>query len=204
MIHGAVTAGLGAANLLGHLTKEVTMSTEKTAHELSPEHAGFRAEHESMKAGILGLTVTVALTTGLMAYFVKKNSEEHKKIQAQLDELWDAWGEHEVSRRRRHLPAETADQLVELPAYSRSRPTLPGGAFGALATGRYTVRGSGSFPSDMLRYDDATFASPEDEAKASASREERDINLILTHRPHYRKSRKPTTGRWESFGWEVT
>jgi hypothetical protein len=125
-MHPGLPAVLGAANLLGHLTKEFNMSTEETPHELGPEHTGFRAELENMKAGILGLMVTVGVTTGLMAYFVRQNEKEHEKLQEQLEKLWDAWGEHEVSRRRRHLPTETVDQLVDLPVYSRSRSTLPG------------------------------------------------------------------------------
>jgi len=103
------------------------MSTE-TTHELGPEHAGFRAEHESFRLGLLLLAGAVGLTAVGMGYFVKKNDEEHELLQARLDDLWEAWGEHEVSRRRRKLPAENVDQLVDLPAYSRSRPTLPGGA----------------------------------------------------------------------------
>jgi len=87
--------------------------TVETSHELSPEHAGFRAEHEDFKAGLLGLAVTVGLTTGLMALFAKKNNEEHRKLQAQLDDLYAGLG---------------VDELIELPAYSRSRPTLPGAA----------------------------------------------------------------------------
>lgn len=66
----------------------------------------------------------------------------------------------------------------------------------------YTVHGTDYFPDDMLRYDDASFASPEDEVRA-ASRGPRDINLFLNHRPQYRKGREPSAARWASFGWRV-
>ena len=82
-----IPVGLTAAGLLGHLARETYVTTEETPHELGPEHAGFRAEHESMKAGILGLGITVSITTALMAYFVSKNHEEHEKLQEQLDDL---------------------------------------------------------------------------------------------------------------------
>jgi hypothetical protein len=88
--------------------------TNETPHELSPEHQGFREEleqnrqeHESLEAGIIGLGLTVGLTTGLMALFARQNQKEHENLQRQLDAL-------------------LGEELVQLPAYSRSRPTLPG------------------------------------------------------------------------------
>jgi hypothetical protein len=100
-----ISAGFTAANLFGHVARETTMNIEETPHELGPEHAGFRAEHESMKAGILGLGITIAITTGFMAYFVSRNEKDHEKLQDELDVIWA-----EVSGRR-----EPVDQLAELP-----------------------------------------------------------------------------------------
>jgi hypothetical protein len=58
----------------------------------------------------------------------------------------------------------------------------------------YTVRGPGQFPTEMLRYDDARFATPEDEAIAN-SRGVRSLKVI--------GRRQLTIGRWNSFMWSV-
>ncbi len=61
----------------------------------------------------------------------------------------------------------------------------------------YTVSGRGTFPEDMLRYDNASFAATED----------KDIS---EWGPHERKPRRVniiglgcTPERWRSFGWTV-
>lgn len=75
---------------------------------------------------------------------------------------------------------------------------------------RYTVRGSGSFPEDMLRYDRSKAATPED-VEWMKGRAERELMLKtssegpLSHvRRLIREKRLPTHGRWESFSWVVT
>jgi hypothetical protein len=84
---------------------------------------------------------------------------------------------------------------------------------------RYTVRGSGSFPFDMLRYDRSFFACAEDEQWAEG-REPRELMLELyldydvpasalakvkdgvwQNQEHFTI---PCVGRWHSFGWAVT
>ena len=75
---------------------------------------------------------------------------------------------------------------------------------------QYTVRGSGSFPDDMLRYDRSEAAEPED-IQWMQGRDEREVLLKremegpLSHvRKMIREKRVPTVARWASFGWEVT
>lgn len=75
---------------------------------------------------------------------------------------------------------------------------------------RYTVRGSGSFPEDMLRYDRSKAATPED-VEWMKGRHERELMLKIEHegpRTHIKRliasKHVPTIGRWESFGWTVT
>jgi hypothetical protein len=58
----------------------------------------------------------------------------------------------------------------------------------------YEVEGFGTFPFDMLRYDEAKFATPADEARAGEYRKRRVVMLY---------GREPTVGRWESFTWKV-
>lgn len=58
----------------------------------------------------------------------------------------------------------------------------------------YTVAGMGKFPFDMLRYDQAWPAS-ESESYALAERTKRSIKI--------QGMRRPTTKRWQSFGWTV-
>jgi len=59
---------------------------------------------------------------------------------------------------------------------------------------RYTVSGRGTFPSDMLRYDDAAAASDADAALMGGSRDLRQINIT---------GQGCTPARWSSFGWSV-
>lgn len=69
-------------------------------------------------------------------------------------------------------------------------------------TYRYTVRGRGDFPTDMLRYDECVFASFADRASAEGTMTpathtpgRRDVSIIGTKRP--------TEARWASFGWTI-
>ena len=68
----------------------------------------------------------------------------------------------------------------------------------------FTVGGTGEFPVDMLRYDEA-FPATSADASAIALRtddlranESRRVVRLLTHR-----RLGPTLGRWQSFGWCV-
>jgi hypothetical protein len=65
---------------------------------------------------------------------------------------------------------------------------------------RYTVRGYGSFPIDMLRYDCAFPAGESVSHIMTSSRfgsheDVHDVELIGV--------RRPTDARWSSFGWTV-
>jgi hypothetical protein len=85
-------------------------------------------------------------------------------------------------------------------------------------TTKFTVRGTGAFPMDMLRYDCAYPARTQDAMEIALSLARGsdairaidrhpggtpyEVTLIRTHRSA--KGGKPTEGRWESFGWTVT
>lgn len=65
---------------------------------------------------------------------------------------------------------------------------------------RFTVRGRGSFPIDMLRYDRATPYNEVDSNSISRAMhvgpwESVDVELI--------SQRPPTEDRWASFSWQV-
>ena len=59
----------------------------------------------------------------------------------------------------------------------------------------FIVEGDGVFPIDMLRYDVCLPASEADSNEMNLDRKLRAVTL--------RGPRKPTTARWESFGWKV-
>ena len=61
---------------------------------------------------------------------------------------------------------------------------------------RYSVRGRGTFPLDMLRHDRACPDTGDDVIAMECTDAERTIRLVshLT---------APTEGRWQSFGWPV-
>jgi len=62
---------------------------------------------------------------------------------------------------------------------------------------QYTVRGSGTFPIDMLRYDAAYPAGRETvDGLAPSNYAKRKVRLISYH--------PPTADRWKSFGWTVS
>jgi hypothetical protein len=68
---------------------------------------------------------------------------------------------------------------------------------------KFTVKGRGPFPVDMLRYDQCIPYQPDDTRKleADATEETREVTLTIPKGAasiHY-----PTVGRWSSFGWNV-
>lgn len=69
-----------------------------------------------------------------------------------------------------------------------------------LFVSRLVVRGRGSFPLDMLRYDRCLPYSEVDSGKMERTSEEREVTLL-------RYSGDPGSGamapRWASFGWYV-
>lgn len=66
----------------------------------------------------------------------------------------------------------------------------------------FTVEGSGSFPSDMLRYD-SCFPVSETEARSIARDDATGRRTIRLQRVGS-NTNGPTERRWESFGWHVT
>ena len=67
-------------------------------------------------------------------------------------------------------------------------------------TFRFKVRGSGTFPFDMLRRDGA-FPSSELDSYTIASGASLRVVSLTAH--HERKLWLPTFDRWKSFGWHV-
>ena len=72
-----------------------------------------------------------------------------------------------------------------------------------MKTVKFTVKGAGPFPTDMLRYD-RCFPADTDSSIAMAEtpslnpefyKERRFINLVAIERV--------TEGRWNSFGWHI-
>ncbi len=60
----------------------------------------------------------------------------------------------------------------------------------------YIVRGSGHFPTDMLRYDQSWTQGQDDVSTAfDYERATREVTL--------QSAKEPTRARWESFGWLV-
>lgn len=77
-----------------------------------------------------------------------------------------------------------------------------------MKTIRFTVTGPGDFPLDMLRWDACHPYSQQDVSRIEHisydsfdRRINREIELVHTY-DH--DSWKPTDGRWQSFGWNVT
>jgi hypothetical protein len=77
----------------------------------------------------------------------------------------------------------------------------------------FTVRGSGEFPLDMLRYDNCVSATPEDQKKIdwkygddhpeeTGIHYRREVRLISTF--YRNKFQRPTAGRWASFTWAIS
>ena len=72
-------------------------------------------------------------------------------------------------------------------------------------TVRFTVRGSGKFPADMLRYD-ACYPATEGDARAIYTAEwdtaPYDVTVEAVREGKDQRTRH-TPERWKSFGWEV-
>jgi len=62
----------------------------------------------------------------------------------------------------------------------------------------FTVTGTGQFPVDMLRYDSCWPATESDSTRLGGGpvMEPRSVTV--------RGLRRPTVGRWKSFGWSVS
>ena len=76
-------------------------------------------------------------------------------------------------------------------------------------TVEFTVTGKYPFPLDMLRYDSCWPANPQAVSDIETSLRQYDVpasdrpqqySITLRSKSHS----APTTGRWKSFGWEVT
>jgi len=64
----------------------------------------------------------------------------------------------------------------------------------------FDVRGTGTFPLDMLRYDSCVPHTQDDVCQMSLTR----ARVLTLHSYHkYKKTSVPTSARWHSFGWEV-
>ena len=68
---------------------------------------------------------------------------------------------------------------------------------------RYTVKGQGTFPFDMLRYDCAYPATSEAAYKLYPSMFVASGNAVKEQSVELRSYFEPTVGRWQSFGWSV-
>ncbi len=66
---------------------------------------------------------------------------------------------------------------------------------------RFTVRGAGSFPFDMLRYDHCYPATSAD--AALLEHHEHDLRHVVLWADSPDRHWRPETGRWKSFCWEV-
>ena len=64
----------------------------------------------------------------------------------------------------------------------------------------YTVRGTGLFPFDMLRYDRCT---PKTEADSSRIEQTTHRSKLGPQEITMLGTKEPTVARWESFGWRV-
>ena len=65
----------------------------------------------------------------------------------------------------------------------------------------FVVRGAGTFPFDMLRYDRCSPYESND-ALNLEGREMRNVTLVTYHK--YKGQHAVTQARWESFAWHVT
>ena len=70
-----------------------------------------------------------------------------------------------------------------------------------MQTIKFTVTGHGAFPVDMLRYDACHPYTPQDVSNIEGNDVTRLVTLI-----HNATGRgwRPTDGRWDSFGWDVS
>lgn len=67
----------------------------------------------------------------------------------------------------------------------------------------FTVKGGGTFPFDMLRYDGCHPASSEDVSSMLDDINGRRVRLHHVISPGERVDAIPTKGRWASFAWAV-
>jgi hypothetical protein len=67
---------------------------------------------------------------------------------------------------------------------------------------RYTVRGRGSFPFDMLRYD-AAWPTSNGASELSLLASRPGVARLIQNSVELLSHSKPTVGRWNSFGWYV-
>ena len=65
---------------------------------------------------------------------------------------------------------------------------------------QFTVRGTGTFPLDMLRYDGCYPKETKDALNIAEDCNMRTVTLI---KPVDSKNNTPTFDRWKSFGWTV-
>ncbi len=68
---------------------------------------------------------------------------------------------------------------------------------------KFTVEGSGKFPTDMLRYD-ACWPVHEGEARRLAEGPDDRERRTVTLKRAAVNDQGPTVERWRSFGWTVT
>ena len=72
----------------------------------------------------------------------------------------------------------------------------------------FEVTGRGSFPFDMLRYDQCFPADTGSANNMSRSGEydvpQHELPVIVLHHFHDHPEWEPTFGRWASFGWGIT
>lgn len=65
----------------------------------------------------------------------------------------------------------------------------------------FTVKGRGTFPFDMLRYD---CCHPRDSADVDEMLSYRDVDRYVTLKRYVQGPKnQPTLARWLSFGWKV-
>ncbi len=68
---------------------------------------------------------------------------------------------------------------------------------------RFAVRGSGTFPTDMLRRDLCYPASSMDATKMGISGAVGVSRTVVLHSVRPEENREPMYERWATFGWEV-
>lgn len=67
---------------------------------------------------------------------------------------------------------------------------------------RFTVKGAGVFPIDMLRYDSCHPA--DSQAVSALISQSREVYLVDLIQAHQYKAPGLTPARWASFGWQIT
>lgn len=67
----------------------------------------------------------------------------------------------------------------------------------------FIVAGEGDFPFDMLRYD-TCWPSAHEDVNSLADERDGATRIVRLSRHVVFMDQKPTSGRWESFGWRVS